>query len=690
MIHRITRTFLFLCFLIVGNRADAQQHIFDTIARRIVNDMQSKENVVRLAKAIPATLASLQPNGTWADINYQDNAMAVWSPAQHLSRIQDFALVYSNNNAGYWHNKALYIAIVKALRAWNIADPHCKNWWYNEISCPQTLGQIILLMQSARPLPVGLKDSLLKKMDRGNMYKQTGANKLDVALHNLYSAVLTHDTMLMDSAVSQCFQPICLTTAPEGVQYDYSYLQHGPQLQIASYGTVFLTGEYKVASYVSGTPWQLPKAKNVLLANFFNNVFLKSIRYKYVDFSVMGRGFSRRDSGNAGALSVLRTNIGLLKKTDPDGAHNFADYDAAVLRASGKVPPSYRVKQTHTQFWIGDYTQHVSPDYLFTVRANSTRTKRTESGNGENLYGRCMSDGATNIQRSGSEYFNIFPVWDYNKIPGVTCRSYQTEKPMTTFWGELGTTNFTGGVSDGLYGASTYSLGYDGVKAKKAWFFFGKQIVCLGAGIQSASPEDITTTVNQCWSHGNVMVNKPKQSYWQDSIGYYFQPGAAVSYTNGVQKGTWNRINNSQSKDTIRGKVFKLWINHGAHPQNAAYSYIVVPGISAGEFAKESPFERLKVISNTNILQAVESTELHMLQVVFYQAGALHAGKLTINASEPCVVMLKNTDKANPRLFVADPSHKLKTLMVQVNNSKVMCLLPQNQYAGSTFSSIVK
>lgn len=672
---------ILVCFLLV-KPCFAQQKDFDTVTRRVVKSLLKQEDVLKLAKPVAKALNDMQPNGTWVDVDYKDKAVAIWSPAGHLNRAQSFALAYASHQDNTAPHKVLYVAIVKALQAWNRIDPKCNNWWYNEIYCPQLLGQIMLLMQSSKSLPVSLQDSLLLKMNRGNMYKQTGANKLDVALHNMYRALLTRDVTLMDSAISQCFQPVALTTANEGLMYDYSYLQHGRQLQIASYGSVFLVGEYRVAAYMWGTKWQMPGIKEKVLAKFLNNVFVNAIRYKYLDFNVMGRGFTRKDSGNTSAISGLLTDIDDLKKADK---HNdYTGYKNAVKRASGKVPASYQIKTTHTQYWIGDYTQHVSPDYLFTVRANSSRTRRTETGNGENLYGRYMSDGATNIQRSGSEYFNIFPVWEYDKIPGVTCRNYPTDRAAINSWDQPGTTNFTGGVSDGKYGLSTYTLDFDSVKAKKAWFFFGRQIVCLGAGISSDAPEPITTTINQCWSRGSVLVNKVQHSYWQDSIAYYLQPNSQILYSNKEQKGTWKHINDSQSTDSVQGKVFKLWIDHGNYPQNTSYSYIVVPGISQKQFFLESPYRQLNIISNTNVMQAVLSSQLNVLQIVFYKPGTLHTGKTTISVSEPCVLILEMINTAHPIIYIADPSHQMKTISVSLNGKRSNCVMPMNNYAGST------
>ena len=45
--------------------------------------------------------------------------------------------------------------------------------------------------------------------------------------------------------------------------------------------------------------------------------------------------------------------------------------------------------------------------------------------NNENLKGYNLPLGATNILTSGKEYEGIFPVWNWNKIPGTTAVQHQ-------------------------------------------------------------------------------------------------------------------------------------------------------------------------------------------------------------------------------------------------------------------------
>lgn len=75
-----------------------------------------------------------------------------------------------------------------------------------------------------------------------------------------------------------------------------------------------------------------------------------------------------------------------------------------------------------------------------------------------------MSDGATNIRVNGNEYADIFPVWEWDRIPGTTLPAGEKRNPVD--WGSKGTCTFTGGVSDGKYGVMTFKMDDYGVKAQ--------------------------------------------------------------------------------------------------------------------------------------------------------------------------------------------------------------------------------
>lgn len=675
----------------------SQQQEFAVIRERITADLVAGVNSTALTTRAGGYMASLQSNGAWADIDYASKAITSWMPAQHLERVQEMAIAYMLPGSSLQGLPALHSSLVAALRYWGAHDYRSSNWWHNEIKAPQTLGEILLLLnQGAMPLPVTLRDSLLLRMQRGNMFKQAGANKLDVALHHIYRACITEDTALMRVAVAQVFQPVAFTQE-EGLQCDYSNLQHGPQLYISGYGAVFLLGEYKVAAFLAGTPYALAADRLQLLSRFLHYVYLKTLRGAYIDFNVEGRSVSRPGSISKKKLTINNSTFevnGLFNLIAKAEAGLDADAAAALERMKQTRAADYGVTPYHNHFWRADYTMHLRPAYSFHVRTVSIRTRRTESGNGENLLGKFMADGATNIQRRGDEYYNIMPVWEWDKIPGTTSHDYIKDQPATVQWGEPGSTAFAGGVSDSVYGVTAYDMQYDSVNARKAWFFGDSAVVCLGAGITAGGAEPVVTTVNQCWLKGKVRSSgkatgiAASQWVWHDSIGYFFPAGGNVALSSKKQSGSWKRINNTYSAKEVSGEVFSLWLNHGTHPANAGYAYIVVPGIGRDAMKVYTPAQ-LQIVANSDTLQAVWNSRLRMLQAVFYKAGEISINGLRVTVSTPCVLLLKNNG-GQLTGYVSDPTQQAKTITVAVEMPAAQkrlvasCPLPQGCYAGAS------
>ncbi len=670
---------------------------FGTIMNQVYQDV-SKGNT-NSDKNAKANLATLKEDGSWGNIDYTSTEIIKWNPTIHLDRITNMLLAYTAKGGTLYADKKLFEGIVKGLTFWYKTDAKSSNWWHNEIGVPQKLGILLIIANYGEAkVPNDLKRNLVGRMRRGVPDEKTGANKTDIASHYFYRALLTEDIKLLSFSLEQLFEPVRLVNGEEGLQYDFSYLQHGPQLYISGYGEVFIAGVLKVALYVKGTPYALSKEKLALFSTFYRETFLHTIRGNYIDFNVEGRGVSRKDrlkKSEKGALADF-------KEIDPEHA---AEWDKAMMRFSDGGAANFGVKPYHQHFWTSDYALHVRPDYTFSVRTSSSRTKRSETGNKENLYGRYLSDGATNIQISGPEYLNIMPIWEWDKIPGTTSRNYQEDRLITKNWGETGFNDFSGGVSDGIYGVTAYDLKYDSVSAKKAWFLFDNEIVCLGAGINSNTKEDVTTTVNQAWLNGSVTLSDNRKvkigdlmDYNGDSeswlyhanTGYYFPNGAKLSLSTQKQTGNWFKINNSFPKEEVAGDVFKFWINHGKQPHDAKYAYIVFPALKSEKHLKNYNPQTVHILANTAEQQAVYQKDLKILQVVFYKPAMLETEAFSIAVDKPCIVMLKESKGNKRELFISDPLFKEKSIVVtfkdkKTGRSKNMNIeLPDGPYTGST------
>jgi len=701
---QIVRIVMFFFMMVPFMAFSKAPSVYEVIMDRVREDLIKP--VLATNKAANKAFETLQKDGSWKEVNYEDQSITNWAPNDHLANQQAVILSYITEGSIFYQNAVVYEGIVNTFNYWVSKDPKSGNWWHNEIGAPQLIGESLILMRfGKKKLPADLEQSLIKMMERGDPYAKTGANKTDIALHFFYRSLLTKDKALIESAVEQLFYPIKLVNGEEGLQYDNSYLQHGPQLQISSYGHVFIIGVLKLSKYVKDTPYALSAEKVQLFSNYFRNSYLKVIRGQYIDFNVEGRGVSRK---NILEKKSEKYRIRSAKDLDPA---NAKEWGAAIARTEGSQAPSYQVKPSNTFYWKADYMTHIRPAYSFNVRIASTRTKRSEAGNKENLLGTYLSDGATNIQVNGPEYFNIMPVWEWDKIPGVTSRDNATDKEMTKFWGEDGSNEFAGGVSDKTYGASAYHLNYDSVSAKKAWFFFDKEIVCLGTDISSKAPENVTTTLDQNWltgkvesAGGNIDANTDNKSLFNDDqsnwvlhngVGYYFPSGGNVNISTAKQQGNWYQINNNFPKDEVSGSVFKLWFNHGAKPVNANYSYVVLPATTKKDIESFKP-STVNIIANTSGIQAVYHSGLKIAQVVFYEAGTLNLPSLSVTVDKPCILMVTDLGGAKMTVSVADPLQKQSGLNVDFKDlvsgkaKQLLLNFPQKEFAGSSVSGVLQ
>ena len=582
-----------------------------------------------------------------------------------------------------YNNTAYKDAVKRGLEYWYNSKTVDPNWWYNKIYFPQNLGEILLYMREfdgfiPKITSAGIDEPEILTLFQPQTINDitingTGANAIDIGLHYVYRGILTQNSSLLESTSDR----LELLLA-ENIQSDFVFHDHGPQIQISSYGWVFANGIVELASYLVGTPATFNLSSNnfAKVVRFIRETQISSIRGSSWDFSVMGRAISRNKAMNAG-MNYLQKMADLI---DPANATTYLD---ALNRHRGNKTADYNVKEFNKHYWSSDYTQHARKGYLFAVRNVSTRTVEAESGNGENLKANYFSYGATFIAVDGNEYKNIMPYWDWRMIPGTTF-PYVATLPARPTWGtNYGTTTFVGGVSDGMNGISVLDFNYPATntKAKKSWFCFENEIVCLGAGISDNSGFNLRTTINQAkmetpsYSVDNGgsterMQTVSSTSYSNSNLAYlrngkvaYFFPNQGnVKYSMKSQSGAWKDINLDGSATIESGYVFSLWFDHGTNPTNASYSYIVVPGIDTPEKAQAYNASAIEIIENTANTQAVINKSLNLLQIVFHKAGTLTYGDMSVTVNQPCAFMLKN----GTLVTVSDPAQANSLISVSI------------------------
>lgn len=693
---------------------NSSSSVFETIMSRI----QTAHKAVAVNTIVNNTtyyMSVLQENGSFPDINYTDRSQTNWKPLGHIDRMKTLVLAYTMSNSRYYGDQNIYNMIVKMLNYWYDTNPTSTNWYNQQIACPQRIGVMLILMRSGNvQLPATLENKLIERMkSTGGRPDQsgsqgTGANKLDIAIHWIYRGCLTADASILTFASQQAYMPLDLTT-DEGLQHDFTYHQHGNQLYIGGYGHVIVDGISNLATYLVGTPYAISGTKLEQLSNFLRKSYLPVIRGRHFLYNVNGRSIAKSNTLSQGGFGTVVNRMIVL---DPEHEQT---YRSAVERLSGRQNAGYGLQPMNSHFWRSDYTVHQRPGFTMDVRMSSRYACRNENGNNENLKGYFLTDGATDIAVNGEEYAEIFPVWDWTRIPGTTT-PVMSSIPKPAQWGNLGTSTFAGGVSDGVYGVTTYLLNDNNYNinttAKKAWFFFDDEVVCLGAGIKSSASQQINTTVNQSLLKGDVTVNaggtettldKGSRSYtnllWvqHDNIGYYFPKGGNITLGNQEQTGSWQSITSAASSTAITKDVFKLWFNHGTAPSNANYSYFIVPGKTLSEMRNYSP-ANIEILANTDSVQVVRHKGLNIMGFVFYRAATYKDNNISLRADKACTVLAKDINTSSVNIFIADPSRSQQVITLYagfpgINNEKELrCVLAThpNAYAGSSYHYVIQ
>lgn len=698
---------LFLAGIIaflLGSKAHGQTD-FTTISDRIFDNFQAA-GASTVDTQTASLLSTLQSDYSWPDINYASTAQTDWAPGNHLARLGTLAKAYSKPTSVYYGDADLKTKIEGVMNYWLALSPAptSTNWFYLSISVPKDIGNtLICLRKSPQGISTTLENQMLAWMTKGIAITvspaKDGSNLTDVAQHYLMRACLTANQGLLTQTITAVTNSIVVTTG-EGIQNDNSYTAHGPQLYVYGYGREYISGISNIAVYVAGTSYAFSADKLAIFSDFVRKGFIKPSRGAYADYNLYGRGVSRANAGKA--------DVALIEKVKAfDLPSHATEYDNAIQRMRGLQPASYNVSPEHVHYWRTDYTVHHRPGYMFGQRSISNRNAKSEMGNGENIKGYYLTEGANFIAVNGDEYYNIFPVWEWNKVPGTTVPEITTY-PVRASWGvNFGTVPFVGGVSDGVYGASAFAMSDYGTTAKKAWFYFDNEIVCLGAGITSSAAQAINTTVNQCLLKTDVTVSDASNNVsvlgngsrdyngnlkWalQGNVGYYFPQAGLVSLSNQGQTGSWSSINTTGSTASVSADVFKLWFKHGVAPSNASYAYFVLPGKTSASEMQAYNAADISILTNTSTVQAVRHNGLGIWQIVFYQPGTFTDGQVTVKVDKACVVMLKNTASNDVTVHIADPAQSAQQIYVGFKNNQFATMraatvnMPSGANAGSS------
>jgi len=594
--------------------------------RMITKLLGKKPDEARVEKL----LESMKVDGSWASIDYKDKTRARWKTRRHLTNLQLMVKCCFHPDSSLRGDPKLKKASLKALNYWLAKDFKNPNWWWNMIGVPMNLQGPLLLLD--KDITGVRRKKAVEIMARAKIGPRgSGANLTWIANLTAVRGVFERKADVIAVAYKRLVDEIYITKKTgkivEGIKADFSFHQHGRLLYSHGYGAAYLNDCCHTATVVAGTQFAFSPEKIKILTSLALDGSQWMTHNNAGDFGAIGRNIVR--GGGPQSCRYLKSVAQYLLKLPTDRAEELKTMSKRVSGA--KTSPLVGNKH----FWCSDIMVHHREAYYISARMFSTRTLSTDAPcNGEGLKGHHLSDGCNCLFVTGNElgqYLRIAPVWEWQKIPGTTAAQKPKLKGKPH---RMGKRDFCGGVSDGMYGAAAFELENADLFARKAWFFFDSQYVCLGNSITGKKAYTVLTDINQCRLQGDVLVcdktgakvikkgtRKLKDVKWirHGGVGYIFPTKQNVYLRNDVQKGNWHSINYNRSKKEVRLDIFNLWIDHGKTPKNATYAYIVAPGADRSQldsYAKDSP---ITVLSNNASLQAVQHKKLKMTQAVFYK-----------------------------------------------------------------------
>ena len=669
-------------------------------------------------------LKTLKTDGSWGDIDY--TASTNWQAVRHLRRLQSICIAYNKPTSIHYHLKDVKAGIQTSIDFYIKAKPRSSGWWQNAIGAPTVIGPLLILMKTGDNFGFEQQtldyyaDELLNYYTESAIKWQaetTGANKTWMLSSSIYKACIKEDEAVLSSNFQSVFEEASINEGKaEGIKADYSFFQHGPQLYNGGYGRDFMLDISYFGTLAQGTTYQMSDSRLQVITNCLLDGYQWFCQKSAFDFHCLGRELVRPGSLSNVPLKTVITRLKAMNARRSTELTNFYDF---IDGKSDFQSPGNK------HFWKADImVQHGASFYLST-KIPSSRTTGTEKVSGENLKRWFLPWGSTNIMVDGDEYQNIFAVWDWSRVPGVTSLKdgVTREDPFanqstinlirSTYL--ISSAEFAGGVSDGVLGLAAYDYSWDGIRGRKAYFFTPEAMFCIGTGINASKTNSVITNVNQCNSSGPVTIsrNGVKSTFdgtqlsnsdlkWthHDNVGYLFPKGGDLTLMNMNQTGSLKDITTSQSAPLQTRKVFSLFFDHGNTPTEGSYEYVVVPSKDLTQFEKWAGNNPLSSLINTRDYQAVKDNNSGAFGIAFYRSGtvSLETG-LSVLVSRPCLVLIQSIKKGTGyKITISDPTASIQNIILKISkklkgpgaivnsdqSSSITISFPAGDYAGKS------
>lgn len=559
------------------------------------NVIELQQQYPLLASQVTMWIETLQLDGAWPDINYQDRKRSGWEPKIHAERIWQLARYYAEKKAKGTEDeiKSVEDALHRAMNFWFQQKLVCDNWWYNQIGIPRTLGPAFLIFEPV--MTTDERQAAVEVMKKAR-FGMTGQNKVWLAGNVLIRGLLENDWTLVKAARDTIVSEIVLGRV-EGIKEDWCFHQHGPQQQFGNYGLSFLWNMSFYSALFSDTSLALSVSQQQILHSLLLDGYQWIVWKGHFDVNALNRQlFRNADVDKAFCLIFAAHSL----RADSD-----MEKEQEISRLINWNLNEKREENTfvgNKYFYTSDYTIHRTKKWMASVRMASNRIIGTELVNEDNLKGYYMADGALYTYVRGDEYHDIFPFWNWRRIPGTTTFDNEAMIPNPNECDSRNHSSYVGGVSWEGTGITSMQLNRNKLRANKSWIFTDDYVLCMGSNIHSDSISEIQTSIDQrfsvepFWSYKN-------ERFFHDNTGYIVLKADTCIATNEVKKGQWKDFMGMYKPEILSSNIFSIYLKHRTDLP-ASYLYLVLPAKSLQEVA-DFDYSGIQVVRNDDTMQAV-------------------------------------------------------------------------------------
>lgn len=452
------------------------------------------------------------------------------------------------------------------------------NWWDWQIGSPRWLVSILMIMEDQLtqkeitdylslfdklvPTPVGLGSNAMHtaRLAVGSALLQKDTRKIIRMQNSMEKTLLYVDNgrnaqnMLYGDRGPK-------KTKGEGFYTDGSYIFHTLHPMNGTYGMEHFALVGPFVSMFEGTPLEMTTPSIDNISDWIYNAFDPLIYQGAIFRMVKGRA---PGGLHLAGSAILGSMIDSMNCLSPEDCAAVGSIIKAQVRDDTSIdyyntlslPQVIKLTQimndtaietreslmTNHVYYNEDKVVHQRGNFALGISMSSSRIFNYECINNENLQGWYLGDGMTEYYTKGNFTQSQDNYWKYvnpYRLPGTTVDT-QLRKAVSINQGNeyLSSKDFVGGVSlDNTYGTAAMWLesyhndtdfgkesadGYGGkapahnsnLQAKKAWFMFDDEVVCLGNDINADNGCDVLTVVdNKMASKTRNITTKVNDAY---------------------------------------------------------------------------------------------------------------------------------------------------------------------------------